>query len=89
MEIADVTVPDYNLVVGDTFEITVSLKSSVGTEDAPSEAALTLYDNGDEARSVTVQLTGNAQEAVIEYEFATPGMHTLTFGVSQCGGYPS
>lgn len=82
VEIADVTVPDYNLVVGDTFEITVSLKSSVGTEDAPSEAALTLYDNGDEARSVTVQLTGNAQEAVIEYEFATPGMHTLTFGVS-------
>lgn len=82
VEIVDVAVPDYNVIVGDTFTMTVRLKTTIGSSDAPADAVLTLYDNDEEAGSVQIALTGIAQEVDLQYAFDTPGMHRLSFSVS-------
>lgn len=82
VEIVDVAVPDYNLIVGDTFSMTVNLRTTIGAPDAPADAVLTLYDNNEEAGSAQIRLTGADQEVPLEYAFDTPGMHRLSFSVS-------
>lgn len=77
VEIINVVTPNYNVAVGDTFRLTVGLRSSV-----EGDAVLTLYDNGAQAGTLNFNLIQGAQEVVINYAFDAPGMHTLNFEVA-------
>ena len=77
VEIISLVTPDYNVAVGDSFRLTVGLRSSV---EGP--AVLTLYDNGEAAGTAEVELTVGTQEVALDYAFTAPGMHTLNFEVA-------
>lgn len=77
VEIVSVDTPDYNIVVGDPFKLTVGLRSSV-----ESNAKITLYDNGEAKSPVEISLVGGAQDVVVEHEFTVPGMHRLSFEIT-------
>lgn len=77
VEIVSIAVPDYNVVAGDPFKMTVTLNSSVkGT------ASLTLYDNDVEIAPQSILLEGGVQEIIYEYTFSVSGMHRLSFAVT-------
>ncbi|HBN12397.1 MAG TPA: hypothetical protein DD415_02145 [Clostridiales bacterium] len=76
VEIVSVAVPDYNVVVGDPFKMTVTLNSSVrGT------ASLVLYDNDVEIAPQNIVLESGMQDIVYEYTFSVAGMHRMSFAV--------
>lgn len=77
VEICSIVVPDYNVTVGDDFKMTVKLRSSVS-----GEATMTLFDNYEAELTGTVVLTEGEQDVVVEYQFKTPGMHSISFEIS-------
>lgn len=77
VEIVNVTVPDYNVAVGDPFKMTVSLKSSVD-----GVAVLTLYDNNEARLNEPFLLNKGAQDITVEHIFENNGMHGLRFEVA-------
>ena len=77
VEVVNIQVPDYNVVVGDPFKLTVTLKSTI-----ESDAKITLYDNNEVGAELSGYLTKGAQDVTIEYTFNTPGMHELSIGIT-------
>lgn len=73
-QLIDIVLPDYNIVVGDTFEVGVTVQSSyVG------KAEVTVYDNGVAGNSKSVDLLAGVQTFRIEHSFAQGGMHEIGF----------
>ena len=78
VEIIGTTVPDYNVIVGDPFKMTISLRSSV-----EGDGVLTLYDNNEVKQVLPVYLSLGDQSITLEHEFDAPGMHALSFEISK------
>lgn len=76
VEIANIVVPDYNIVVGDVFKLTVSLKSTI-----EGNATMTLYDNNEAEKTFPISLSEGNQDIVVEYEFTSPGVHSISFEI--------
>lgn len=76
VEITNIQTPDFNVVVGDEFTLTVKLKSTI-----ESDATITLYDNGEAKGELSGYITKGAQEIPLAYAFDTPGMHELSIEV--------
>lgn len=77
VEIVNIGIPDYNVVVGDAFKLTVSVRSSI-----ESQATLSLYDNDEAKQIVPISLVKGAQDIVVEHEFTSPGMHRISFDIA-------
>lgn len=73
-QLVGVTMPDYNIAVGEEFEMTVSVEANVN-----SRVTITLYDNGVACGTATADLLESRQDVVIKHTFTLPGMHELTF----------
>ena len=78
-QIEGVVTPDYNVVVGETFKMSVTIRSSyVG------DAKLELFDNDETTPVLTqdIRLTEGAQDIEIQHVITTPELHALTLRVS-------
>lgn len=80
VQIDGAELPDYNVAVGDSFNLTLSLTSSFA-----GDATVVLYDNGVESSSVPLQITAGGQTVVIPHSFSLPGFHELRFEVTAGG----
>lgn len=80
VQVSGVELPDYNVAVGDSFEVSVLLNSSYA-----GEASVTLFDNGEKGNTVSVQLVGGEQTVSVEHAFLLPGFHELRFEVDSGG----
>lgn len=76
--ITGVTLPDYNVVVEDSFKIGLTLQSSfVGA------ANVTLLDNGEPVGEPhAIELVSGTQTAEFEHVFHEQGLHALSFEIS-------
>ncbi len=77
VEITNVAVPNYNVVAGDPFKMTVTLNSSV-----KGNASLTLFDNDIELPPQNFTLVEGVQDVVYEHAFSVSGMHRMSFSVT-------
>ena len=78
-QIEGITTPDYNVIVGETFKMTVSVRSSyVG------DAKLELFDNDTNTPKLTkdIQLAEGTQDIEIEHIITTPELHSLSVRIS-------
>lgn len=75
-QLVSVDLPDYNVVVGEKFEMTLNI-SSTFTE--ATEGVVAVYDNGTRFATLPVSLVKGSQTVVIEHEMETDGLHTLSF----------
>ena len=78
-QIEGITTPDYNVIVGETFKMTVTVRSSyVG------EAKLELFDNSEASPVLTqdIRLTEGTQEIEIQHAITTPELHSLKVQIS-------
>ncbi|MBQ8719568.1 MAG: VWA domain-containing protein [Clostridia bacterium] len=74
--ITGVNTPDYNIRVGEEFELELLLRSSYeGT------AVVTLMDTGTITKTISVELTEGEQSVKIPATFTRPDMHELSFNV--------
>jgi hypothetical protein len=78
IQLQGVSLPDYNVAVGETFSVSVDINSTF-----EGEAVLTVYDNDQKGNSVTFTAEKGEQTVSIEHYFALPGLHSLRFEV-QC-----
>lgn len=76
VRIVGVTYPDYNIVVGDTFKIGVTIQST-----SYSSSVVTLYDNDKEQDAINVNLIDGTQTAEFEYMFESTGLHKISFSI--------
>lgn len=73
-----VTLPDYNVVVNDTFKISLSLQSSFA-----GSASVTLLDNGVAVGEPhAINLVSGTQTVEFEHSFEEQGLHALSFEIS-------
>ena len=80
LQIVNVTTPDYNVTVGETFKLGVDVQSSfVGS------ATITLTDVNVNGVSTTEQFTmdivDDVQTLELNYRFSLPGLHQLTLTI--------
>lgn len=80
VQIVGVVMPDYNVAVGDTFSLSVSVQGSLSVP-----ATITLYDNDVAYEPISVQLSEGTQTVEVEHSFALPGMHELRFSIESEG----
>lgn len=80
VQIVGVVMPDYNVAVGDTFSLSVSVQGSLSVP-----ATITLYDNDVAYEPISVQLSEGTQTVEVEHSFALPGMHELRFSIDSEG----
>lgn len=76
IQLIGVTLPDYNVAVGDSFEVTLSAQSSIR-----GDVRISLYDNGELKSTEVVDILEEKQEIVFNHSFNLPGLHTLSFQV--------
>ncbi len=76
-QLIGVELPDYNIVVGDTVKIGVTVQSSYS-----GKAEITLSDNGTEDEKVSVNLIEDVQTFYIDHTFLTPGAHEICFSIT-------
>ena len=70
--------PDYNILVGDTFKLELTVQSSIACD-----AEISLYDNGEKTSSdIKAELAAGVQKIEIEHAFELPGMHELRFEIN-------
>lgn len=80
VQILAVETPERNIRVGETFGLTVRLKSNyVG------RATVSLSDNATEQKVSTVELIGGEQALELETSFNLPGLHALSLELSADG----
>lgn len=80
VQIVGVVMPDYNVAVGDTFSLSVSVQGSLSVP-----ATITLYDNDVAYEPISVQLSEGTQTVEVEHSFALSGMHELRFSIESEG----
>ena len=72
-----VETPDYNIAVGDDFNLSLTLRSNYA-----GEARVSLYDNGEQVgEGQMVDLTNGIQTIAVPHSFSVPGMHELSFKI--------
>ncbi len=77
VQLIGVELPDYNITVGDTFNIGLTLQSSF-----EGQGTVTVYDNDSASETqVLVNFTAGVQTIELEHSFALPGMHELRFEI--------
>ncbi len=81
VQIIGVETPDYNIKTHDKFSLTLTVQSSF----AEQGASITLYDNGEEAATVEVNLIEGVQKVQIEHSFEVSLLHELSFELSSNG----
>lgn len=80
VQLIDIVLPDYNILLGDTFEIGVTVRSSfVGS------AEITLFDNGARGASRTVELLNGVQTFNVAHMLDVDGMHEISFSIESAG----
>lgn len=80
VQIISIEAPDYNIVVGNTANLSVTLQSSfIGS------ASLTLYDNDMPSEPQQIELKGDEETFEFEYVFITPGSHRVYIEVQSNG----
>lgn len=75
--ILGVTLPEQNILVGEEFEMTLTVQSSY-----QGNATVQLFDTDENAGSVPYAFTRGVQNIPIKHTFATPGLHSLRFQVT-------
>ncbi len=80
VQITSITAPDYNIVIGNTASLSVTLKSSFA-----GSASLTLYDNDIKSPSKQIELKAGEENFEFEYVFITPGAHRVYFEIESNG----
>lgn len=83
VQITGVTLPEYNIRVGEEFTIKLSIQSDIqDTEE--KRAFLTLTDNGEEVKigGGFIDVVRGKQVVDIQYTFNKKGMHKLGFSLS-------
>ena len=88
VQIVGIKMPDYKIIVGDTFKIEMSLKSNFGVTDImdPEQVErgfvdIIIYDNEEESDPIPCMLREGDQTVEIPYKFMLPGMHKLRFEI--------
>ncbi|MBO7297681.1 MAG: VWA domain-containing protein [Clostridia bacterium] len=76
-QLVDITVPDYNIAIGDVFSLGYTVQSSI-----VGPATVTLYDNDEEIKSETIDLNEGILPYELTHSFALPGMHQLRLEIS-------
>lgn len=80
VEIAGITTPDYNVLVGDEFTLSLKIKSTI-----ESDASIILYDNGEAKGEYSGYVTKGTQDVSLPYAFDTAGMHELSVEIKSGG----
>ncbi|MCH5165129.1 MAG: VWA domain-containing protein [Clostridiales bacterium] len=76
IEIVGVDLPDYTIVVNDTFNVSINLSSSfAGT------ATVRMYDNGELAATTEAVFDIGKKNVALQYAFTREGMHILKFEI--------
>ncbi len=81
VQIIGVETPDYNIKTYDKFNLIVTIQSSY----AEPGASITLYDNGEEAATVDVNLIEGIQKVQIPHSFEVSFLHELSFEINSSG----
>ncbi|MBP5193945.1 MAG: VWA domain-containing protein, partial [Clostridia bacterium] len=81
VQITGVELPDFNVAIGDTFTIEVTLQSSYA-----GSGYITVYDSGNAAQDdrAAIEFSAGVSTVTLEHVFAVPGMHEFTFTL-ECG----
>ena len=82
IQLIGVATPDKSIRVGESFALELTLQSEFESNET---VQIQLYDNNAESTVKEVELIGGVQTVTIETEFATPGMHELSFEIIQAG----
>lgn len=79
VQLTGVETPDYNVVVGEEFDLQLTLNNTFpqGTTDA----VVTLYDNDEPGVSTELTLTAGTQTVTIPHAVSSDGLHTLRFEI--------
>ncbi len=78
VQLTGVTMPDENIVQGQEFEFTLSLKSSF-----EGNAQIVVFDNDEEQENSPVfRLREGEQTVLVKHTFTTGGMHDLRFNIT-------
>lgn len=82
VQLIDVTTPDYNIIVGDMFNMTVTLQSSYS-----GSAYITLYDNDVPSTPVLVDLKKGVQTVDVSHTFndSDVRLHKISFEINSNG----
>lgn len=76
VQLVGTVLPDYHVSPGATCPIAVTLLASVA-----SDVEVTFYDNGTPVETQLVKATAGTQNVVFEHNFASAGLHELSFGI--------
>ena len=78
VQLIGVELPDYNIALEDTFEMTVFLQST-----GKAKAKITFTDNGEEVEGgeLEAELAGGVQSVKFNHSFSERGLHKLVFEV--------
>ena len=81
VQITGVGLPDFNVAIGDTFTIDITLQSSYA-----GSGYITVYDSGNTAQDErkAIEFSKGVSTVSLEHVFAVPGMHELSFTL-ECG----
>ncbi|MBO7377438.1 MAG: VWA domain-containing protein, partial [Clostridia bacterium] len=81
VQITGVELPDFNVAIGDTFTIEVTLQSSYA-----GNGYINVYDSGNAVQDdrTAINFTSGVSTVTLEHVFAVPGMHEFTFTL-ECG----
>jgi Mg-chelatase subunit ChlD len=74
-----VTTPDYNVVVGESFDLELTLKSKNAGQ---SSVTVLLYDNDTECYRADVSVAEGVQTITIPHSFEEENLHILHFSIS-------
>lgn len=77
VQISGVVLPDYNIAVGDEFNIQLTIDSSI-----EGAASLTLYDNDEQGVTMPLELKNGSQTVNLGHSFTSSGMHEIHFALS-------
>lgn len=76
VQLIDITVPDYNVAIGDPFTLGLTVQSNF-----EGQAYITLYDNSEAQAAQAVNFTKGVQTFEVTHTFSTPDMHELHFEI--------
>lgn len=83
VQIVGADLPAYNLDVGETFKIGLTVQSNYGGDG--ETASVVIYDNGAASLPIECELAQGTQTLQLEHSFDLPGLHELRFEISSVG----